>query len=607
MDATVDTVGLDAVGLSTDTVEVSTEEKENFELEKNKFTREIKDSDFKKSTTSEENIFSKNTYDKNAENLTVKSISNKHTKNTSDNSDNYIANNYNISENYVATETDLPVSLVADLDKNLDNSLAEFGYLISRFLVIIHSVLEANTVAFIWVNNENKTLLFDSYLSGNNVKDSIITDKRMKFGSDVISQIVANSKPQILSQINPAAELDLIPYYVEPVGTTSFIGIPIIFENAVVGILCADSAIQDIYNRTTVIFLGHFTKILSALFGSYSNNYSNENANKTLELLNKFSGIASLKNCTFSQICSALIDFVVELYDCSSAGICYYNDSFEAWTVCSYKSIRNIDENFFKAAISLDNSLIGMSILNCKLISLASVPHGYVRVNQFEHQYDNISFISIPIKSTTDTYGALFIEANDNGFLNSTVDFEILRAICNQAGEILEKIQLVKLFNNFVSTEIKTGIFSENAFRSKITAEVSRSNETKQSVSLALFALDKSASSDDANKKAKVFDSVINAINQQLKSFEFVGRVNNDVIGIILINRDQVQAKLLLERIRQQIATQFIDFFDERLVVTVSIGMAAIRPNDTFETFTSNATIALYQAQRRSNCVQIFE
>jgi diguanylate cyclase (GGDEF)-like protein len=255
----------------------------------------------------------------------------------------------------------------------------------------------------------------------------------------------------------------------------------------------------------------------------------------------------------------------------------------------------------------LENSLVGMSISNCKVISLSQVPPNYTRVNQFEHKYDDVSFISIPIKSVTDTYGALFIEANDSGLLNSTVDFEILKAICNHAGEILEKIQLVTLFNNFVSVETHSGILTESTFKNRISQEVLRSNEAKQVISLALISLDKYASSEDTNKKTKIFDYIISTANQQLKPYEIIGRVKNDVIGIVMLNRDQLQAKLTLERIRQQIATQYIEFFDDKLVVTVSIGIATIRPNDTFETFTSNATVALYQAQKRTNCVQVFE
>ncbi|MPM81887.1 hypothetical protein SDC9_128944 [bioreactor metagenome] len=92
-----------------------------------------------------------------------------------------------------------------------------------------------------------------------------------------------------------------------------------------------------------------------------------------------------------------------------------------------------------------------------------------------------------------------------------------------------------------------------------------------------------------------------------MKPFDIVGKVNSDVIGIILINRDANQSKLLLERIRQQFATQFFDVETEKLLITISVGIATTRINDTFETFTSNATMALHQAQKRSNCVQVFE
>jgi diguanylate cyclase (GGDEF)-like protein len=425
-------------------------------------------------------------------------------------------------------------------------------------------------------------------------------------GEDILSQIVNHSKPELLSSINPKSELDLIPYYHTPVGTQSFIGIPIIYDGQVAGILCADSDMNDAYDGATAIFLGQFTKILSVMFGSFSDNYSKENANKTIGLLNSFSQMVSEKGCSFNDICSAIIDFIVSLYDCSAIGVCSYNDTTQNWMVSSYKSVEKVDDQYFKSNISLSSSLVGISISQCNIFNISNIDKEYTRVNSFEPVLANGAFVSIPIKSTTDTYGALFIESQSSSF-STEIEMDILTAICNQAGEMLEKINMVTLFEKYVSFETRTGIFTENSFRERVNEEFVRASDTNTSISLALIALDKYSSLEEANKKNQILDYVINVILKHIKPFEIIGRVNSDVLGIILINRDSNQSKLLLERIRQQIATQFINVGNEKLVVTLSAGIATNLHNDTFDTFTSNATIALRHAQKRSNSVYFFE
>jgi diguanylate cyclase (GGDEF)-like protein len=519
------------------------------------------------------------------------------------------AESYNKSENNKISDLDISQNFVAENSES-QNPIEEFAYLISRFLVIIRSVLDTKTVAFIWVNNENETLLFDAYLS--DFKDSIIENKKIKLGNDIVSQFVKRAKTQILNQINLAAELDLIPYYKKSVGTTSFIGIPIIFENSIVGVLCADTntvidakkAANDIYNNSTAGFLRNFSNLISTLFGSYSKNYSAQYAIKAFKVLNRFTELTAEKGCSFSQICAAILDLITELYDFSSAGICIYDEKNQAWLIISYKSVDDVDERFFRTPISLEASLVGMTISKCKTISLTKYSYEYVRTNDFEPSIEKGSFVSVPIKSTTDTYGALFIEAKAANSLN--VDFEILDSICNQAGEIFEKIQLASLFNSYVSIEMQNGILTEKFLKNRISEEILRANETQQMISLALISLDRYSSFDNLNKKSKIFEHIIAILKKQLKNFDVIGRVNADTIGVIFVNKDANQAKLLLERVRQQIATQFIDIDTEKMVITISAGIASIQANDSFNNFTSNATIALQTAQNRSNYIQIF-
>ncbi len=508
-------------------------------------------------------------------------------------------------KNYREKHVDIPISLITN-ENELKNPVEEFGYLISRFLVIIRSVIDANTVAFVWINHEKQTLLFDSYINDKKVNEAIKKDTKIPVGSDVLSQILTNAKPEILTEINPNAELDLIPYYSHPVGTSSFIGIPIVFENSIVGILCADTDTKEAYDESTVVFLGQFTKLLSTLFSSYSQKFTSINAAKTIDLMNQLTDLVSEKGCTFSNICSSVIELLAATYDCSSIGICAYNDAYDAWLVSNYKSIENIDDTFLATPVMLETSLIGMSILNCKTISISQMSDEYTRVNQYEPNIENGSFVVVPVKSTTDTFGALFMEAKASSALNN-IEIDLVEAICNQAGEMYEKINLISFFSNTSVIDRQTGILNNKALKLRIEEELLRASDTHQTLSLSLISLDKYSALDDRDKKNKVMNYLIGECRKYLKKYDIMGRVNDDVIGIVNINQDAGQAKLYLERIRHLIATQFVEINSEKMVLTISAGIATASSNDTFDTFATNATAALQIAQARANFIQIYQ
>ncbi len=505
-----------------------------------------------------------------------------------------------------ARKIDISKLIISDENNEFKNPIDEFGYLISRFLVILHSVIEANTIAFVWVNYEKQSLLFDVYMSSQKVQSTVKKNTQIPFGSDILSQIVTSNKPEILTDINPIAEMDLIPYYENPVGTSSFIGIPIIFEKTVVGILCADTDKKDAYDESTAGFIGQFTRLLSTLFASYSQKFNFVNSAKALDMMNKLTSMVSEKDCTFAHVCSAITEIVSQFYECSSVGVCTYNEKKKNWFVCSYKSIYEVEEELFETPIDINSSLVGISISECRKISIAQISDEYTRVNDFDPAIDNGSFVSVPIKSVTATYGALFMEARASSIL-SGIELEVIEAICNLAGELYEKLNLISLFNNNVTIDKNTGILNNKALQSRIKEELSRAKDANTTISLTLISLDKYSTFEDKNKKNKVINYLIAECRNYLKSYEIIGRVNDDVIGIININQDANQVKLYVERIRHQIATKFIEINSEKIVLTISAGIITATTDDTFDTFTTNATIALQNSQKRGNNIQIFQ
>lgn len=119
----------------------------------------------------------------------------------------------------------------------------EFDHLLSRVLMAIRSVIDARTAGYAWINQEKQQLVIESYIT--ETKGEFTAQRKLPFGNDVITQIAMSGKPEILTDIHPSSELDLLNYYTANAKTMSFIGVPVYFNGMVIGVLFADSDQKD--------------------------------------------------------------------------------------------------------------------------------------------------------------------------------------------------------------------------------------------------------------------------------------------------------------------------------------------------------------------------
>ena len=154
-------------------------------------------------------------------------------------------------------------------------------------------------------------------------------------------------KPEILTEINPSSELELIPYYVKKRGVVSFIGVPVFFNGEVIGVLCADSEVEDAYDSIIANFFGHFTKLIATLLNSYIEKYDLIQARKTLN------GISVLNEKSFdvnqedSDILSSLIETVKDVIDCDLTAIVSWNDDNNEYFISDLRT----EDNEYRALI----------------------------------------------------------------------------------------------------------------------------------------------------------------------------------------------------------------------------------------------------------------
>jgi len=85
----------------------------------------------------------------------------------------------------------------------------EFNTLIQRVLNVVKDVHFAHTVVLFWINRERQQLVLEGHTTDS---DKFMTNRRLPIGSDVISQIAVNGKPQIVNFMDALGQGDMVPY-----------------------------------------------------------------------------------------------------------------------------------------------------------------------------------------------------------------------------------------------------------------------------------------------------------------------------------------------------------------------------------------------------------
>lgn len=481
----------------------------------------------------------------------------------------------------------------------------ELEYFLNRVLMVVRSVINARTAAFMFVNHDRRECTLESFISDE--KNAISDTSVFPFGNDVISQIVLNSQPEILTEINPTAELDLIPYYKNSVGTQSFIGVPVFYNNQVIGIFCADTNVADAYDSITVGFLGNFTKLISALLQSYTEKYDLLQASRTLDAINLFRSISSESETSSEEIIDSAVRAASRLLEYSTVGICGYDAKY-GWVVKAVVSVENANGHLAGSPVLLDSSLVGKSILTGETIVSSPIEDNLVRLHPRESANTGGFFLSVPLKSASTSYGALFAEGANPGSLTN-FDIKILETIADHAASNIEKMMFWEMLQTSALVDKATGLYNPTAFYRRLDEEFLRCVDHKVPGSLCMFQIDKYAALDPAifqERNEKALYHVISIIRKYLKPYDIFGKADSMTFAIVLTELPVEKSKLWAERIRNEIAVTSLDIGGKHFNATVSMGLSDVSKADSIDTLVANTRKALDQSLSKTNYVSIY-
>ena len=166
--------------------------------------------------------------------------------------------------------------------------------------------------------------------------------------------------------------------------------------------------------------------------------------------------------------------------------------------------------------------------------------------------------------------------------------------------DITDNINLMKELEKAAYVDALTGIYNRKHFVELADAEIKRAIRMNQAVYVAMLDIDFFKKVNDTlghDAGDIVLKEIAGIIQKTIRSYDLFGRFGGEEFIILFTVTDEQEAYNTAERIRKNIEQNVINYEDNELRLTASIGMARLINDRPFQNAIRNSDEALYKAK----------
>ncbi len=473
----------------------------------------------------------------------------------------------------------------------------QFSFVLEKMLIVIKEAYVANTAIFFWYNKQKEKLTIEKSVSNS----TDVSSRKFDIEDDILSKIVQKGEPELLSDISPNAESDVIRYYNSPQGIRSFVGVPLFYDKQLIAIIAVDSKLGDAFGIETIYALGRFVRVITMIIGIFEE--------KHLESLSqqRLKGLTNLINPekkfeSEEDLINSIQNTVGYLINWDAFAFVYYQpleQKFKTIKIINNTSLKYIGHNL---DIELTGTLVGKSIVTGVPIKIDDTSAGdYVRFAKVEDVSFDGSFLAIPIIYNAQNYGVLCFESlRKNAYTNSDVHF--LKSSVTLLAFIIYSYSTQKLLKSFLAVDIETKALNAITFKERMVTDLVKAEQLKAPGALALIRIDdflEQESLFDGNPFPKVLESVSEMILKEMTPLNLFGRMDEKLFAVYFFNSNTKDVFIWAEKLRVKVARKPIAVVSKQTTYTISVGVASATNKIDVEEIIHNADLALQKALER--------
>ena len=482
------------------------------------------------------------------------------------------------------------------LPKNISHD-QHFGFALEKILLVIRDAYFAHSTLFFWYNKKTQKLTLEKF-------SSVSTDvKKQKYDieDDVLSKIVQNQEPELLTDLIRTAEYDVIRYYNSPQGIKSFVGVPLYYGENLAGVLALDSKENDAFGIETIYSLGRFVRVISLLISLFDEKFSDSQADQRLKALLEIVA-ADKKFEDETELYSTIENSVKKLISWDVFTFVYYEPSeqkFKTSKIFNNTSLKYVGENL---DIELSNTLVGKAIVSGVPVKVDNTSDDSTpRFTKNEDITFGGSFLAMPLAYDGQIYGVFCFEGLKPNIYNNA-DVSFIKKATKIFSYIVYSFSTQKILRSLLSLDIDTKFLNSNSFLKDVHSDLVKSNSAGLPGALALIKIDdfmEEESFFEGDPFPKVLKSIVGMIKEATSAQNILGRLNHDVIGVYFFNTVPKDVFLWAEKLRIKIARTPISVVSKQTTFTVSIGIAATHEKMEVQGLIENAELALNKATEK--------
>lgn len=453
----------------------------------------------------------------------------------------------------------------------------------------------AHTSIFFWYNKSKERLTLEKFVSSS---AEFITEQKFEIEDDILSKIVKKEEPELLTDITPNAERDVIRYYNSKQGIKSFVGVPLFYGKSLAGVLALDSKVHDAFGIETIYSLGRFVRVLSIIISLFEDKFAESQAEQRLKSLLSVLNIEK-KFANEKELFALMETSVKDLLQWNSFVFVYFDPTdqkFRTSKIVNKTTLKYIGENF---EVELGGTLVGKAILSGMPIKIDDTSTGeYFRFSKNEDISFDGSFLAIPLIYDDQNYGVLCFESLKKN-LYTTEDVHFMKQATKIFSFMVHSFSAQKVLKGLLSVDIETKTLNQETFITQLRNDLVKANEMGAEGAIALIKIDEFIEEEslfESNPFPKVLKSIANIIKEEITPVNLLGRLDERLFGVYFFNASTKDVFLWAEKLRIKIARKPIAVVTKQTTFTVSVGVASASGKTDVKIVLENAELALNKA-----------
>jgi diguanylate cyclase (GGDEF)-like protein len=473
----------------------------------------------------------------------------------------------------------------------------QFTFVLEKILTVLKEAYTAHTAIFFWYNKQKEKLSIEKFISGSND----ITRRKFDIEDDILSKMVQKGEPELLSDISPAAEADVIRYYSHTQGIRSFVGVPLFYDKSLIAIIAMDAKAGDAFGIETIYALGRFVRVITMIITIFEEKHSDTITQQRLKGLVSLIGSEN-KFESEQELIVSIKNSVGLLLQWDAFAFIYYQpieEKFKTIGVVNNTSLKYIREGL---EIEISGTLVGKAIATGIPVKIDDTSLAqYLRFSKVEDVSFDGSFLAIPLVYRNQNYGILCFESlRKNAYTNNDVQF--LKNSVNILSFIIHTHSTQTLLKNFLAVDLETKALNTRTFKERMKSDLIKAEQLKVPGALALIRVDdflEQESLFDGDPLPMVLKVVSEIISKEMTPLTLFGRLEEKVFGVYFFNSVAKDVFIWAEKLRVKIARKPVAIVSKQTTYTVSIGVASTNNKTDVDEIIYNADLALQKALER--------